>query len=321
MTTSLNRRSFLAATAKTTAAAIAVNGHTILAADKVSNLIDAHSHVWDNDLAKYPLANGQTEKNLKPWTFTPTELLKICRPHGVNRAVLIQHGGYHRFDNSYICDCIAASPGVFSGVAVIDHMAADAAAQVRKHKTKGIRGFRIVPRDWHTNQNDLPPDTWLVSKDMQTLWRTAGENGMAICPLVHPRYLNSVATACQQFPDTPVVIDHFGRVGIDGTIRKKDLDILCAVAKHKNAHVKISAFYALGKKRPPYTDLITMIKRVLDAFGPERCMWASDSPYQAVSPHSYGPSINLIKTGIDTLSDSDKDWLLRRTAETIYFAK
>lgn len=318
MTTSIDRRSFLTATAAT--ASMALTRQTCTAADESRNLIDAHSHVWDKDLNRYPLANGQTADDLKPLTFTPTQLLKACRPHGVNRVVLIQHTLYHKFDNSYICDCIAKHPGVFSGVAVIDHLGPNPAKDVVEHKAKGIRGFRIVPRDWHGDQSDLPPDQWLASEGMKTVWKTAGENGMAMCPLIHPRYLSSVAKACLQFPDTPVVVDHFGRIGIDGTIRSQDLDQLCALAKHKKAHVKISAYYALGKKQPPYTDLIPMIKRVLDAFGPERCMWASDAPYQVVAPHTYGPSINLIKVGINSLSDSDKDWLLRRTAEKVYFA-
>ena len=318
MTQTVNRRSFLAAGATT--AAVVFGGRNAKAVDESKNLIDAHSHVWDKDLKKYPLAHDLTEKDLKPLTFTPQELLDTCRPHGVNRVVLIQHTIYHRFDNSYICDCIAAHPGVFSGVAVIDHLADNPAAEVLKQKARGIRGFRIVPRDWHGDQSDLPPEKWLASKGMQTAWKTAGENGLAMCPLINPQYLGSVADACGKFPDTNVVIDHFGRVGIDGTIRDKELDALCALAKHKNAHVKISAYYALGKKKPPYTDLIPMIKRVMDAFGPERCMWASDAPYQVVKPHTYGPSINLIKSGIDGLSQGDKEWLLRRTAEKVYFA-
>jgi predicted TIM-barrel fold metal-dependent hydrolase len=296
----VNRRSFLATSA--TSAAMVFSGRNVMAADEPRNLIDAHSHVWDKDLKRYPLAHGQTAQDLKPLTFTPQELLATCRPQGVNRVVLIQHTIYHRFDNRYICDSIAAYPGVFSGVAVIDHLADDPAAEVLRQKAKGIRGFRIVPRDWHGDQSDLPPEKWLDSDGMRTVWKTAGENGMAMCPLINPRYLGSVAKACEMFPDTNVVIDHFGRIGIDGMIRDKDLDSLCALAKHKNAHVKVSAFYALGKKKPPYTDLIPMIKRVVDAFGPERCMWASDAPYQLVDPNTYAASIDLIKSGIGSFS-------------------
>jgi predicted TIM-barrel fold metal-dependent hydrolase len=62
-----------------------------------------------------------------------------------------------------------------------------------------------------------------------------------------------------------------------------------------------------------------MIGRVLDAFGPERCMWASDSPYQVQPPHTYAASIALIRDQLSGLSAGDKEWVLRKTAERVFF--
>src|SRR5262245_36467638 len=36
--------------------------------------IDAHSHVWSPDVARWPLVKGQTRADLKPLSFTPEEL-------------------------------------------------------------------------------------------------------------------------------------------------------------------------------------------------------------------------------------------------------
>ncbi len=55
--------------------------------------------------------------------------------------------------------------------------------------------------------------------------------------------------------------------------------------------VKLSAFYALGRKRAPYTDLAPLIQHLFEAFGPKRLMWASDSPFQVQDGHRYAPSI------------------------------
>jgi predicted TIM-barrel fold metal-dependent hydrolase len=125
---------------------------------------------------------------------------------------------------------------------------------------------------------------------------------------------------CRAFPDTPVVIDHFARIGVDGTMRDSDLDNLGALAKHKHVAVKISAYYALGKKKSPYDDLGPMIRRVVEAFGPERCMWASDCPFQVDEGHTYAASIDLIRSGLDFLSDGDRQWLLRKSAERVFFS-
>ena len=63
-----------------------------------------------------------------------------------------------------------------------------------------------------------------------------------------------------------------------------------------------------------------MIRRLLDAFGPERLMWASDSPFQVLDGHRYRDSIDLIRRRLDFLTPADRDWLLRRTAEQTFFA-
>src|SRR5213596_2660743 len=109
----ISRRRWLAATAAAGAAAT-FNPTTAMAADvDVSKLpyIDAHSHVWSPDVERWPLASGQTRVDLKPLSFTPEELFKLAEPEGAGRVVLIQHSGYHLWDNSYLIDCAARLPG------------------------------------------------------------------------------------------------------------------------------------------------------------------------------------------------------------------
>ena len=72
--------------------------------------IDAHVHVWTDDLERYPLAPGYTRDQMRPPTFTPEELLAHCRPCGVERVVLIQMS-YYGYDNSYMLDVMRAYPG------------------------------------------------------------------------------------------------------------------------------------------------------------------------------------------------------------------
>ena len=125
---------------------------------------------------------------------------------------------------------------------------------------------------------------------------------------------------CRKFPQTPVVIDHFARIGADGQIRAADLDNLCRLARWKNVRVKLSAFYALGKRQAPHVDLGPMIRRLVEAFGPRRLMWASDSPFQVTGGHAYRDSVELIRSRLDFLSADDRRWLLRKTAEQMFFA-
>jgi len=274
--------------------------------------IDAHSHVWSPDIARWPLVNNQTKADLKPPSFTPEELFELAEPEGVGRVVLIQHSVYHLFDNSYLVDCARRMPGRFSLVGMIDDKAPRPDAKLRELLPLGVRGLRITPR--------VGGPKWLEGPGMDALWKCGGETGQAMCCLIDAGDLAAVAQMCERHPQTPVVIDHFARIGADGTIRDADIAKLCDLARHKRVAVKLSAYYALGKKAPPYDDLLPMIRRVLDAFGPERCMWASDAPYQVQPPHTYAASIALVRDKLTGLSPGDKLWLLQRTAERVFFS-
>ncbi len=164
------------------------------------------------------------------------------------------------------------------------------------------------------------PDRWLEGDGMKAMWKCAAEEGLAICPLMGPQYLPPLEAMCQRFPKTPVVVDHLARIGADGPVRREDVDRLCRLARHKKVCVKVSAFYALGNKKAPYLDLAPLLRRVFEAFGPERLMWASDSPFQVMGGHRYRDSIDLIRTRLEYLTATDREWLLRRTAEKVFFA-
>ncbi|MCI0361857.1 MAG: amidohydrolase family protein [Planctomycetaceae bacterium] len=274
--------------------------------------IDAHSHVWSPEVEKWPLAKGQTKADLKPPSFTPQELFKLAEPVGVGRVVLIQHSVYHLFDNRYLMACAKLMPGRFSIVGMVDDTIPHPDTTMKDLLPHGVRGLRITPR--------IRGEKWLEGPGMEALWKAGAETGQAMCCLIDAADLDNVAAMCARFPYTPVVIDHFARIGVDGTIRDADVAKLCDLAKRKTVHVKLSAYYALGKKQPPHEELLPMIRRVLDAYGPERCMWASDAPYQVEPPNTYQASIELIRDRLDGISAGDREWLLRKTAEKVFFS-
>lgn len=272
--------------------------------------IDAHVHVWTPDVARYPLAEGYQAADMQPPSFTPQELMRHAAPVGVGRVVLIQMS-FYGFDNRYMLDVIRDQPATFRGVAVIDAQSENPAAEMRRLIPLGVRGYRIDLRDRQADEVFALPG-------MRAMWECGAREGLAMCCLTNPASLAAIDQMCDRFPQTPVVIDHFGRVGIDGTIRPADLDALCRLARHRQTAVKVSAFYALGRKQPPYLELVPMIRRLLDTFGPSRLMWASDCPFQ-VTAHRYSDSIELVRDRLDFLSAGDRAQMLAGTAARLYF--
>src|SRR5262249_28725875 len=140
---------------------------------------------------------------------------------------------------------------------------------------KGVRAFRIHPR-----LSRQPIQKWLEPDGFAKMFDTAARNNQALSCLIDAAALPELDRMCRKFPDTTVIIDHICRIGADGMIRDAIVDALCDMARHKKVMVKIGAFYALGKKKAPYTDLAGLIEKVIKAFTVKRCMWESDCPFQ-----------------------------------------
>jgi predicted TIM-barrel fold metal-dependent hydrolase len=277
--------------------------------------IDAHVHVWTPDTTLYSLAAGFKKRDMKPPSFTPEELFKHCKPAGVGRINLIQMS-FYGFDNSYMLDMIAKYPGVFVGTADINPRGKEPAREMDDLAKKSVRAFRIYPK-----LTDQPIDKWLRPEGYKRMFAAGARNNQAMACLIDPDALPELDRMCTEYPDTPVIIDHLCRIGAEGVIRDADVDRLCRMARHKKVMLKIGAFYALGKKQPPYADLAPLIKKTVAAFGPRRCMWESDCPFQVQGQHTYHDSINLVLQRLDFLTADDRDWLLWKTAENFFFAK
>ena len=170
---------------------------------------------------------------------------------------------YYRFDNSYMLDMIKLYPDRFVGTAIVDPLGKNPAQEMVDLKPKGVRAFRIAP-----NFSKLPPARWLEPEGYLAMFAQAPKQRLALSCLIDPDGFPEVERMATRFPQATVIIDHLGRIGVNGTIADADVQALCALARFPRIFVKVGAFYALGQKTPPYLDLAPLIKRVIQAFGP-----------------------------------------------------
>lgn len=316
MQSSISRRAALLTGVATVAGAVTGTSSSSLAAPlsrqtDSEGWIDAHSHIWTADTSRFKLREGVKVADLAPHSFTDEELMAIAGPEGVRRVVLIQHYPYHGWDNSYLIDAWQRHPDRFRIVGMIDDQRSDTDKAMRELLKQGVTGFRIGPKTAGAD--------FLSSAGMKQMWKTGAETRQSMCCLINPEDLSAVDGMCRQYPETPVVIDHFARIGMKGEISDRDLSALCGLARHKYLKVKISAYYALGKKMPPHHELIPMIRRLFEAYGADRLMWASDCPYQLGDGNTYKDSISLIRDRVDFVSAAERTSLLRTTAEKTFF--
>ena len=311
------RREFILGSAAATLAATVSRG-------SAENLgyIDCHSHLWSPERARYPLRPGAKEEDVKPQGFTPGEFFSHARPEGVNRVVVIGHTVHFGFDARYMVDLARARPGEVAIQAYLDHADPNVTTRMAELKAQGVKAFRLRLLDpW---QSPFP-----ASHPILKAYEFAAKERLVICPLINPDWLPQLGLLSERHPATAVAIDHIGRIGVDGfgkvppvpgTIKAEDVANLVKLAQYPMVHVKVSAFYALGRRTPPYDDMLPLIKELLKAYGPERLMWGSDCPYQLAPGHGYKASIALIRDRLDGVSEGDREWLLRKTAERVFFS-
>ncbi|MDB5395004.1 MAG: amidohydrolase [Rhodospirillales bacterium] len=130
-----------------------------------------------------------------------------------------------------------------------------------------------------------------------------------------PARVPHLAPYARKFPDLQFVIDHCG-VAFDAPRGGASLDDTIAMAEYKNVALKWAHAPAFLSTEPyPFPDLEPKLARALDAFGPERVLWASD---YTVSRHrqNWAESLFTLRHS-PTLSATDKDWILGRTIRTL----
>jgi predicted TIM-barrel fold metal-dependent hydrolase len=110
-----------------------------------------------------------------------------------------------------------------------------------------------------------------------------------------------------------MILDHMAVTGAmvrDGTIAEA-IGQTAGLAKYPNVSVKLSASPGLSREPYPYRDVATHIKRVFDAFGPQRSYWGTDLT-NTYARGSYRQRITHFTEELSFLSESDKDWVMGR---------
>ena len=146
-------------------------------------IFDTHAHVLSADIDRYPhsMLRGGTRPPVPPMTFPVERLVEAMDATGVDRACLVQRATLYGYDNSYALDSVAAWPGRFRSVAVLD--AEDTASPatldrlVREH---GLAGLRIVAPRLDAHNVD-----WVASDQAMALWAAAAEHALPVAVILY----------------------------------------------------------------------------------------------------------------------------------------
>jgi predicted TIM-barrel fold metal-dependent hydrolase len=264
-------------------------------------IIDPHVHVWKNDPAfPWPADLKEPPTN----DALPSTLLELMRANGVERTVIV-HVVHYRWDCRYAAAAIAAHRDKFMGVCRIDPHSPTAPAELDHWLAEGFHGVRLSP-------GAGPDGDWINDrKQMDSIWDRAGQRKIPICMLCPTARIPDVEQVIQRHDGRlDVCIDHMADCPID---QPQELARLLALARYARVFVKISHLWSLSHEAYPYRDTHEQVRRLYDAFGPQRLMWGTDWP--GVEAYcGYARALALYRDEIKFFNDDDRRWILGGTA-------
>jgi L-fuconolactonase len=265
-------------------------------------IIDPHVHVWKHD-PKYPFAK---DARVPDRDATPEMLLELMKANGVSRTVIIQVIHY-RYDNSYLADVLKRYPKEFRGVARVDPLDPGNPDHLSRLTEQGFRGVRLSPAANASGD-------WIAGPLMPPLWKRCEELKAPMTVLAPVTRMPEVEKLADRYPNLTIVIDHMADSPLD---QPQQLGKLIALKRFPKLFVKISHTWSLSKQKYPFLDAQEQVKRLYDAFGPQRLMWATDWPV-CETHTTYAEALKLVRDDMNFLNAEDKSWILSRTIERVW---
>ena len=243
--------------------------------------IDTHCHVFDP--ARFPYGETTPYRPSGQEIGTAAQLSHVLNAYGVRHALLVGPNSGYEQDNRCMLDAIASGNGRFKGIAVVPHDIDDTA--LRALKAAGVIGVAFNATfhgvDYYQNTADLLER--LAALDLCVSLQVQNDQLVTLGPM---------------FADAGVrvLIDHCGRPAPSEGLDQPGFRTLLSLAATNRGFVKLSGYGKFAQAPYPYDDARRFVDALLDAFTPDRCMWASDWPYlRAAQRIDYGPLLQLIE--------------------------
>ncbi|HEY1936225.1 MAG TPA: amidohydrolase family protein [Acetobacteraceae bacterium] len=271
--------------------------------------IDAQVHAYERDHSGRPWAGVLRG----PAEVTGDQMVAAMDESGVDAALLVSPFTMYRYDASYALEVYAKHPGRFGLIKPVDPTDPDVGVSIAEWaETKGTVGIRIM-----LNREGVSTDAG--DPGINRVLAVAARHSLAVNLMATGR-LAQAAGLAERNPATQLVIDHLGLPQPHEPPAPPqpfaDLPKLLALAAYKNIAVKISGACTLSHQPFPYTDIWDPVRRIIDAFGLDRCMWGTDWT-RAVALLTFKQGVDAFRV-TDRLSDSDRAALMGGTLQQIY---
>jgi predicted TIM-barrel fold metal-dependent hydrolase len=299
----LSRRDFLTSTAAAGAALATQVPQKAAAQVDRRMIVDAQIHLWKAESEDWKWVPGLQPQ--LPVPFTIERAISMMDEAGVDRAVIVPPS-WPGDRNDYALEAVKRYPTRFRVMGKLPLQDPKALDLLPKWKEQqGMVGLRVI----FNNAQTIP---WLTDGTADRFWPAAEKAGLPVMCFA-PGRTAALGPVAERHPQLQLILDHMGVTA--AMLKDNSLDAAIgqtvALAKHPNISVKVSASPGLSRQPYPFRDVADYVKRVFDAYGPQRSYWGTDIT-NSYAKASYRQRITQFTEELSFLSESDKDQVMGR---------
>jgi predicted TIM-barrel fold metal-dependent hydrolase len=279
-------------------------------------IVDTQIHVWEPNSKERPWDEAFARTRASFISFgdaiTIERAVGAMEAVGVAKALVTSFHLYHDID--YALEAAERHPGRFAVVPHVDLNAPDLADLVTEYAAHpSVVAMRVSFMGKGLEYYDR-----LHAGAYDGLIEATKAARLPLMMLVSSN-VSEAGWIARRHPDLTVIVDHLGM--IQGPNRQPPEDRfsgigdLLGLASIGNVAVKLTGAPTLSRQGYPFRDIWPNLRRIIDAFGPDRLMWGSD--FTRTRPlHTYADAVSYMKYS-DQVSEAERVALLGGTARRL----
>jgi L-fuconolactonase len=265
-------------------------------------IIDSQVHIWAPETPEKPYATENASKPHRPVPLSHQELLREMDGAGVERCVLVPPT-WEADRNDTSLEAARLHPDRFRVMGKLAIHKPESRARMATWMTQSyMLGIRLVFNQGNTRQ-------WLVDGTADWFWDAAERHDVPVMAFA-PNDVQKLYQIAERHPGLRMIVDH---MGLSSALKGKSLEPavteVIKFARLKNVAVKVSALPCYTDEPYPFPTLHPLLRRVVDAFGPERCFWGTDLSHL---PCPYKEVVTLFTEEMKSLTATELEWIMGR---------
>ncbi len=209
---------------------------------------------------------------------TPETLIAYMDWCGISKALLMPNP-YYGYHNDYFLEAIKKYPDRFRGVALVDLLRGEKAAQELEeiYKKTDLFGFKVET----DSTFQCAPYKHLAMKEFYPVWDCCNQYRQPVfLHLFTDQDVEDLKILISEFPQILYVICHMGADSCFASGRKFENyeTILNLVKKHSNVYLDTSTVPVYFDEEYPFPSSTKIIEQAYQTVGADKMMWSSDYP-------------------------------------------